>query len=188
MSAVGEIVDLGLLGGILNHRRAFGEGRRHHEILGGADRRQIEINLCAAQLLRRRLDVAMALLDRRAHRFEAFQMQIDRPRADGAAAGSRDPRAAKARQQRTQNQKRRAHGFHQIVGRLELADGVGAQTDLVRALAPALLVDLYPEAREQLEGGANVGEVRHDLIGTGLARQQRSDQNRQRGVLRAAHG
>ena len=33
----------------------------------------------------------MGVLDGCAHRFEAFEVQIDRPRTDGAAAGSRHP-------------------------------------------------------------------------------------------------
>ena len=117
-----QVVDLRLLGGIFNHRRALGQGRRHHEIFRRADRRQIEINFRAAQFRRSRFDITVSLLDGGAQRFEPLEMQIDRARADGTTARRRHPRPAEARHQRADDQERRAHGFDQIIGRFEVVD------------------------------------------------------------------
>ena len=49
-----EALDLGLARRVLDHGRAVGERRRHHELLGRADRREVEHDARAAQPLRPR--------------------------------------------------------------------------------------------------------------------------------------
>ncbi len=66
------------------------------------------------------------MVDLGAQRREALEVLVDRPHADGAAAGQRNPRVAAAGEQRPQHQHARAHGLDQLVGRV-----VG------RAVAPA---------------------------------------------------
>ena len=115
-----EIHDLRFGGGAFDHGHAFGEHGGHHHVVG-AEHGRAEF---AAQIDRRRrsvrrehFDVAAFDADRRAERFESFQMQIDRPIADDAAAGQRDGRFLSPAEQRTEHADRRAHFAHDLVGR-----------------------------------------------------------------------
>ncbi len=60
----------------------------------------------------RGLNVALFQFDFGAQLLQARNMQIDRTRADGAAARQRDLALAKARHQRTERPDRSAHRFH----------------------------------------------------------------------------
>ena len=71
----------------------------------------------AFQLRRENLHVAAFDPIRGAERFEAFQMQIDRPIADDAAAGQRDGRFFAAAEERPEHADRRAHLPHDVVRR-----------------------------------------------------------------------
>ena len=53
----------------------------------------------------------MILGDLGAETFEAFDMEIDGSLTDGAAAGERDAGVSATRNQRAEDQRRRAHGF-----------------------------------------------------------------------------
>ena len=82
----GEVLDLGLARGVLDRGDAVGERRRHHQVLGGADRREVEHDPRAAQTLRLGLDVAVRLPDRRAQALEARRGGC---RPDGCRSRSR---------------------------------------------------------------------------------------------------
>ena len=91
-------------------------------------------------------------------------MQVDRSRADRAAAGQRDPRLALARQQGAQHQHRGAHLAHDVVGR----GGRGDPARLERqggAVAVAVLaggsLDLDAVLAQQRDHGGDVGQPRH---------------------------
>ena len=72
------------------HGLALGQRRRHQRGFGGADRDEGKLDTRALQPARRAGDdIAVFEFDLRAHRLQRLQMQIDRPRADGAAAGQR---------------------------------------------------------------------------------------------------
>ena len=125
-----------------------------------------------------RLDIAMGLLNFGAERFETFEMEIDRPRTDRATARRRYPRPAKTRHQGSQDEERCAHGFHQIVGRLEIADAVGVQGQMIRAIEPITLLDFLAQPRKQFKRRADVREMGHRLIGARLIGEQGRDQYR----------
>ena len=95
----------------------------HQQILGSGDADAVESELAPFEPVRRfGFDVAVLLMDFRAQPFQRRDVQIDGPRADGAAAGKRNPRASVASQQRAQHQARSPHGFDQIVGRFGMID------------------------------------------------------------------
>ena len=100
--AFGDIADLGLAGGVLDHRLALGQRRRHQHIVGGADGDLREDHARPPEAIARCLGdhVAAVDVDGGAERLEARQVQIDRARADGAAARQRHVRSAVARDQR----------------------------------------------------------------------------------------
>ena len=135
-------------------------------------------------------DVAAVDVDLGAQRLQRHQVQVDRPRADGAAARQRDARLAAARQQRAQHPEARAHAADQLVGRGGVDDVARGQMEglaQVRRGIGALAVDgevdavVAQDARQQVD----VGEVRHVLQGQPVGRQQARDHQRQGRVLGA---
>ena len=96
------------------------------------------------QALRRLgVDIAGLDLDFGAELFQRHQQEIDRPRADGAAAGQRHPRLAHARQQRRDDPEARAHLRDQLIGRHRVDDVARGEMDRAagvggRAMAAAV--------------------------------------------------
>src|SRR3546814_1487620 len=75
------------------------------------------------------VDVALLQADFGAKLLEAVQVEVDRARADGAAARQRHLGLADARHQRPQHQHRGAHLAHQVVRRDDGLDGRGARSE-----------------------------------------------------------
>ena len=107
-------------------------------------------------------------------------VQVDGPRADGAAAGQGDPGAAGARHQRAQHQARSAHGLDQFVGRFGAQDALRPETNGL-----ALHVHGGSDIHQQALHGADVAHAGHAMQGDGFIGQQRRRQRGQRRVLRA---
>jgi hypothetical protein len=112
-------------------------------------------------------------------------MQIDRPVADGAAAGQRHPRLAAARQDRPQHQHRGAHLAHQIVGGGGVGDPRRRQMPLARRTL-ALDAQLDAVLFQQLAHGGDVGQRRQVGQAQRLVGQQRRRHEGKGGILRAA--
>ena len=85
--ATSEVEHLRLSGRILDERRALGEGGRHHQVLGARHGHHVHDDARTTQPLGHRVHVAVLDVDRGAHRLQAFHVLVDRPQADGAAAG-----------------------------------------------------------------------------------------------------
>ena len=113
---VGEIGDFGFAGAVLKNRLALGESRSHEQIFGAGDGDFVENNFCAFEASGAGFNVAVILHDLRAKAFEPFDMKVNRARADRAATGERDAGVPTAGNQRSEDQRGRAHGLHQFVG------------------------------------------------------------------------
>ena len=126
-------------------------------------------------------DVAALEADGAAQRLEALEVLVDGARADLAAAGERDLRAAEARDERAEHQHARAHLLHELVGRLGAHVGAGGDVDLGR-------VDRHVAAEEaqQRRGGVDVAQRRHVAQLARAVGEQRGAEDGQGGVLRAA--
>ena len=183
---LGQVGDFGFLGGVFQHRLAFGQRSGHEEVLGSGDGHHVGGDARAAQAAaagrQARHHVAVLDLDLRAHGLQALDVLVHRPRADGAATRQRHPRAAKARQQRAQHQHRRAHGLDQLVRRLGV-EVIGSD----EAHAAALAVGLrgHTHVVEQVAHGAHVVQTRHVDQMHRRAAEQRGAHLGQRGVLGA---
>ena len=96
---MGQIADLGLARRTTQDGRALSQHGGQKRVFGGADRNEGELDLGALQTLGRAGgDIAFVQLDLGAQRRQRLQVQIDRTRADGAAARQRDLGLAGARQ------------------------------------------------------------------------------------------
>src|SRR4051812_47933259 len=80
----------------------------------------------------------------RSELLETEDMQVDRPRADRAAAWERDARAAATRHQRSQNQAGRPHRLDQLIWSLRAHDSLGVEADDV-ALDLDAGADIYQQ-------------------------------------------
>ena len=112
-------------------------------------------------------DVAVLHRDLRAHRLQALDVLIDRPRADRAAARQRHRRLAEAGQQRAEDENRGAHRLDELVGRLARGHLGGAQRHPIGAAGAAL--GRHAHVAQQLEGGLDVMQRRHVDRVTGSA-------------------
>jgi hypothetical protein len=132
---LGQVGDLRLLGGVLEHRLALGQGRRHQQVLGAGDGDHVGRDPRTLQPRGAGDDVAVLDRDVGAERLQALDVLVDRPGADGAAARQRHPRLAEAGDQRPEHQDRGAHRLHQVVGRL-LARHLLASSETVASASP----------------------------------------------------
>src|SRR5205085_908305 len=93
----------------------------HHEILCAGNRREIEIHFGATKTpaTSRSFSEHVAALEtnRASHGLEAFQMLIDRTRADLAAARQRYLRTTKSCDERAEHEYTRTHCFDELVRR-----------------------------------------------------------------------
>ncbi len=174
-----EVGDLRLAGGVLDDRLALGERGDHHQVLGGADRRHVEVDAGAAEAVDGGLGVAVRDIDDRTELAQAVDVQVHRPAADGAAAGQRDARLAEAREQRPEHEERGAHRLHEIVRCLVAVDAGGADASTAR---PAL--DRRAEILEQTQRRPHVDDVGQVAHLARFVGEQRREEDRQRGVLR----
>ena len=127
-------------------------------------------------MIRQFLDVEI-----RAQARQSREVLIDGPRADGAAAWQRYPGGSGAGKQGSEHEKRGAHGFDEVVGRLGGAEGRQPGN---RCIAVTLHLD--PEVLEQPDDGGHVAHRGHVAKAHGLVGQQPGDELGQRRVLGAA--
>ena len=188
-----QVDDLGLARGIEQLGPALGEHCGHHRIFGRPDRHHRKGELTPGEpsaTRRNRADIAGGDLDDRTHRLERFQVQIDRPVADRAAAGQRHRRLPRPRQHRPEHENRRAHPPHHVVGRGGREDLLGAQRHPPPDLALLEPLDLgrHAEPVEQMPEAVDVGQPRQIGERQLLVGEQRARQQGERGVLRPRDG
>jgi len=179
--ALRQIHHLRFAGGVFDDRGATGQHGGHQQVFGAGDCDQIQHDMRAFQAVGAGADVAVLDLDLRSHGFQALDVQVDRPRADGATAGQRHVGLTEARDQRPQHQNRRAHGPNQFVGRLKGLDGAGIDLDV----HPLVHHQIHAHPAQQLHGGSHVLKVRDVADRDRSVGQQGGGQNRQHRVLRA---
>jgi hypothetical protein len=137
----------------------------------------------ALQPVRPRLQISMLLGNRRAHRLQTLNMQINRPPANRASPGHCDARHAGPRNQRPQHQRARAHGLHDLVLRHRIAQHCAPdRRPMLRAPIPQL--HLRAHRHQQLALRLDVLHLRNILEDDLILRKNRSSHAGQRRVLR----
>src|SRR5258708_28881340 len=106
IQAFREVDDFRLASGILEHRDAVCEHRRHHQVLGTSHCDQVEDDARALETPGAGQDIALLYVDLRPQRLKPLDVQINRALTDGAAAGQRYPRLAKTRNHGPEHQNR----------------------------------------------------------------------------------
>ena len=117
--ALGEIGDLRLARGVVEHGLALGERRRHQQVLGGADRHVGKDDARAGEAVRRRRPRRSrpSARSRRPSGSRPFRCRSTGRVPMAQPPGSDTCASPLARQQRPQHQHRGAHLAHEVVGR-----------------------------------------------------------------------
>ena len=190
--ALGDVADLRLARGVLDDRLAAGQRGGEQHVVGGADGNLGEHDAAAAQIAALGLgeDVAGFDLDLGAELLQAHQMQIDRARADGAAAGQRNLRLSAAGKQRAEHPEAGAHAADHLVGRHGIDDVARREMERLADVlggAGALAVDGEVDAVVAQDAGeqVDVGEIGNVLQRQPVRGQQAGNHQRQGGVLGA---
>ena len=120
----------------------------------------------------------------RAERFKAFEMQVDRPRSNRAAAGQRDPRLAAAGQQRPHDEKRRPHLADQIIRRFTAANHRAVH---VKLMPGGVKLSLDSQLLQYLGDRMHIFQRRHLVQQAGgILPEKRRRDDRQHRVLGSA--
>ena len=179
---VGQVDDFRLACRVLQYAAAVGQCCGHHDVLGTghADGIKEEVGTVQAAFRGLSFDVAAFDVDHGAHGFKATNVQVNRTRANGAAARQGNFSVTETCNHRPQYQDRCAHGFHQLIRRDQGFDGVRVDFDT------ELFIDhrLNAHATEQLDHGGDVMQMRQVGYSDRAIAQQGRCQDRQGGVLR----
>ncbi len=177
---LGEIDDLGLAGGVVDHGGAAGGRRRHEEVLGRPDAGIVERHDGAPQPVAGDLDETVLDLDGGAQPLQAANVKVDAPRTDVAAAGHGDRRPAKTGDHRSHDDDAGSHAPHELVGGalVQPARGIDAQLAVVEG-------HLGAERAQHVDHGEHVGDARHAADGRRLLGQQAGRHQLESGVLGA---
>ena len=183
---VGKVHDVGLLRRVFYVGDPVGQDCADHDIHGGADGDDVEIDACAGQSAFRglRADVAVLELDLGADGLKALDVLIDGTGSEVAAAGKRDLRVAEAAKLGADQIVGRADAANQITRRDGIADVGAVDFNGVGAHA----ADLRAHLVENLQKQTDIRYIRDVFDAAHAPDQQRSRQNADSGVFRPADG
>ena len=189
VEAIRDVGDLGLARRVLDHARAARERSRHQRRVGAADGHLGKLDVAAPEAISGASDDVAAIgLDIGAQTLERHDQQIDRPRADRAAARHGHSRFPHARHQWRDDPKARAHAGNELIGSRGVDDIGGRDVQrlaVVLRFPAALAVDhdvdavIAQDALEQID----VGEARDIVENECLVGEQARDHQRQGGIL-----
>ena len=176
----GQIDDLRLTGGVLDHGDALCPNGGQHGVFRCADAGAGQCDLRAGQSSCAAVNGIVRLCDLRAECAEGKQMIVHRPCADGTAARQAQRRFALSCKQRTEKQAGRAHGR----GQLRRDRMTGAAARVYVDAGPAAL-GLAAETAQNGEYVRHVENIRTVMQHARRAAQERRGQNGQDAVFRS---
>ena len=180
---IGQVGDFGFARRVFKDRLAVGEHGSHQEVLGARHRHGVKYDMGAPEPVGAGLDKAFLDHDIGAHCLQTRNVQVDGTGAYRAAARQRDVCLTESRDQRTEHENGRTHRLDEFVRCL-------TPIDVTRVnLHREAVVNGHLNAQhlQQRQHRGHVLEVRHIADRHGLARQQGTGQDRQRGVLGARY-
>ena len=181
----GKVLDMRLAGGVVDFRRALGERGRHQDVLRRGDAGFVQHDerprKSARRLYRKDAPTAFYL---RAERFKTFEVGIQAAMPDAVATGRRQGDAARAGEERSREQHRRANGASQR--RIE-PSGLETPCFDPHRMRGGIACHLRAEARGAGEHVRHIRNVRHVFKRHRIGSQERRRNHRQCGVLVARH-
>ena len=186
LEEVGQVHDVGLLGGVFNDGHAIGQHAGQHDVHGGPHRDHVQIDLTAGQTAAGHLgaDQAVAHIHIRPHGDETLDVLVDGPSAQVTAAGEGDLRPAEAAQQSAHQIVAGADAAGQLVRDLTVAD-VGT-VDVHRGAVDG--ADVRTQLLKDLEDQRHVADLGDILNAAHPVHQQRGGDDSDSGVFGAADG
>ena len=182
---VRNIDDMRLTRGVLKRGHALGEDGGEHDVDRRADRNDIKIDLIAAQAVLGRLDVQItrrAEVDPRAERLKAFDVLIDRARAEVTATRHTDLGLTETTEHRADQIRRAAHFADKLHRRHLLCHRARINEHSIGVDKPHLCTDHTKHLKRQ----RNIADVRHVADLANVTRGDRSEDHGECGVLHAA--
>ena len=178
-----QVGDLGLAGGVVDDGRALRPHGSHHEVLGCANRWELEQHTGALQILGTGVDVAVRRVELGTEFLQATHVHVDRPGTEIIAAGHGHPSLATAGEHRTHDDDRGTELLDDLVGRhwFDLGGNIDAQG---RAIAG----DAAAGGAQQIRHQVDIGDARHVVQVVRALREQGRRHQLQDRVLGAADG
>ena len=178
-----QVDDVGFARGVVDRGHALGNHRRHQDVLGRADRRELELNLRAAQVICLGDDTAVLDVAARAELSQTGLMHVQRTRSDRVAAGQRDLGPLAPADQRPQH----THRGPELPDRGEIRVVLGfvGRGDPHRA---AVELDVGAQAAQDLRHQRHVEDVRAVGDRAGALGQQRGRHQLEHAVLGSPDG
>ena len=173
VQAVGQVHHVGLAGDVFQHGQTVGHDGRQHGVHGGAHRYRVEKDMRPLQAAGGDADHAVLHRILRPQGGEGFEVLVNGPGAQVAAARHSHLRRAEPPQQRAKEVVAGPHLAGKLVGDLGAVDAGGI--DLVGAFADH--ADIGAQLAQDLQRGhdvADAGQVFNDAL---AARQDGSGQN-----------
>ena len=183
---VGQVHDVGFLGGVFNDGLAGEQGRGDHDVHRRAHRRHVQADPIALQAVGPGLQghIVLGLLHLRAQGQEALDVLVDGAGGKAAPAGQRHMGPAEAAEQRAHEIIAGADLLHQVLVGLGAVDGGAVDLHHVRAGA----VNVRAHSVQNVQQDTHVGNIGNILNAALSADQQRRGQDGHGCVLRAADG
>ena len=161
----GEVLHMGLAGGVADHGRPRNEGGCHEDVLRAHHGGLVHEDVCGREALRRVQNDVAVELDAGAEGAEPVHVRVQAAPSDHVATGRGHHGAAEAGEERAGEQEGRAHALGELLVHLHLVDARAADGDLV--VAPPR--DVRPEGLQDREHDLHVGDPGHvahdDLVG-----------------------
>ena len=179
---VAQVDDLGFAGGVVDHGLALGEHRRHEDVLGRPDRREVEPDPGALEFVGARDDAAVLDLAVRAEQAQPGLVHVQRPRPDRVSARQGHHRPLAPRDQRPEHTDRGAELPHR--GEIRVVLRLGGRRDLRGVVIEHHLAAQPAQYLGHQRNVENVGAVRDRA---GALGEQRGGHQLEHAVFRATH-
>ena len=154
---IDQIADFRFPGGVLDNRHPLGKHRRHHQVFGASDGRNVKVDDISLHPAGD-LSINIAALETAGNpqTLQTGDMKINWPGTNGAASRQRHLGLTQAGEQRPKNQDGSPHRLHQIIGSLRIDQITAINGDDI-----LLAMVANPEVFHKLQEGSRITQIRN---------------------------